>query len=305
MQRIFHSSPVVVAFALFGFPAVAQESSAKPGGPDVSFALGIFGGGHIFADGTNLGVASAPEASAGARSNGALGLRASLGVGPWLAAEAEVLGMLTTDRTYGRGAGILGYRLNALAFLRQGDVRPFVLLGAGPMQVATTKAEGKAGLVRDVEGEFHVGVGLCYQIVDILALRADVRAVQMPSNFTAPSHSLMHALAREQPYRAHLERVLRPAPVLDPDDYYALLAPRFESIDIWSTEYLQVLRGENPVADWTRATWLGGLLEALPQALRAPFEAEYRRRVLDAYPKSADGRTLFSFKRLFIVATAA
>jgi|GEM_PF-2722088 len=185
MQRIFLSSPVVVAFgllfALFGLPAVAQESSDKPGGPDVSFALGVFGGGHIFADGTNLGVASAPEASAGARSNGTLGLRASVGVGPWLAAEAEVLGMLTTDRTYGRRAGILGYRLNALAFLRQGDVRPFVLLGAGPMQVATTRAEGKAGLVRDVEGEFHVGVGLCYQIVDILALRADVRAVQMPS----------------------------------------------------------------------------------------------------------------------------
>ncbi len=132
-----------------------------------------------------------------------------------------------------------------------------------------------------------------------------VLAVQMPSNFSAPSHVLMHELALEAPYHAHLETVLRPAPVLEAGVYYALLVPRFARVDIWSTEYLQVLSGENPVADWTRATWLGGLLEALPQALRAPFEAEYRRRVLGAYPKADDGRTVFPFRRLFMVASAA
>jgi trans-aconitate 2-methyltransferase len=132
-----------------------------------------------------------------------------------------------------------------------------------------------------------------------------VLAVQMPSNFSAPSHALMHELALETPYRAHLEQVLRPMPVLDVRDYYALLAPRCARIDIWSTQYLQVLRGENPVADWTRATWLGGLLEALPELLREPFEVEYRRRVLEAYPKDDAGETLFPFQRLFMVATVA
>lgn len=132
-----------------------------------------------------------------------------------------------------------------------------------------------------------------------------VLAVQMPSNFAAPSHVLMHELALEPVYREHLEHVMRPVPVLDAQAYYALLAPRFDSVDIWSTAYQQVLRGENPVADWTRATWLAPLIEALPVGLRARFEAEYRRRVLGAYPKAADGTTLFAFKRLFIVATAA
>ena len=133
---------------------------------------------------------------------------------------------------------------------------------------------------------------------------AGVLAVQMPSNFTAPSHGLMHALALEPPYRAHLERVVRPAPVLDAQAYFEVLAPRLERIDIWSTEYQQVLHGENPVADWTRSTWLAPLIEGLPEALRGRFETEYRRRVIAAYPKTADGATLFAFKRLFIVATA-
>ena len=132
-----------------------------------------------------------------------------------------------------------------------------------------------------------------------------VLAVQMPNNFSAPSHLLMHALALETPYRAHLDSVLRQTPVLDAQSYHALLAPHFGRIDLWSTEYLQVLQGENPVADWTRSTWLGGLLEALPEGLRGPFEAEYRHRVLQAYPKGDDGSTLFPFRRLFVVATTA
>lgn len=180
MQRTPLSVLVVVAFWLVALPAFAQDSS--PAGRDLAMpvAVDIFGGGHFFAEGTNLGVAAAPEATDGAHSNAALGLRVSLGVGPWLAAEVECLGMLTTDRTYGRSAGILGYRFNALAYLRRGDLRPFLLIGAGPMQVATTRAEGKAGLIRDVEGEFHVGLGLGYRLADFLSLRADARAVQMP-----------------------------------------------------------------------------------------------------------------------------
>ena len=31
----------------------------------------------------------------------------------------------------------------------------------------------------------------------------------------------------------------------------------------------------------------------------------YRRRILEAYPKGDDGSTLFPFRRLFMVATAA
>jgi outer membrane protein OmpA-like peptidoglycan-associated protein len=180
MQRTPNSTLVVMAVALVAFPALAGETAAAADESSPSISLEAFGGGHFFAEGANLGVASAPEATAGAHSNAALGVRASIGIGPWLAAEAELLGMMTTDRTYQRQAGILGYRLNAIAYVLPGKLRPFILVGAGPMQVVSTKAEGKAGLVRDLEGEFHVGLGLSYRVIDHLALRADVRAVQMP-----------------------------------------------------------------------------------------------------------------------------
>jgi trans-aconitate 2-methyltransferase len=129
-----------------------------------------------------------------------------------------------------------------------------------------------------------------------------VLAVQMPRNFGAPSHTLMHELATSLPWRDALADLLRPQPVLAPDTYYGMLAPRARMLDIWETEYLQILEGENPVAEWTKGTWLAPLLAALAPAERADFESEYRRRVALAYPRQADGKTLYPFMRLFILA---
>jgi len=125
-------------------------------------------------------------------------------------------------------------------------------------------------------------------------------AVQMPRNFDAASHRMALELAQESPYREHLLASLRLRPVLGPQEYYELLAPHGDSVDIWETEYLQVLGGDNPVADWTRSTLLVPLLDGLPGALREPFEAEYRRRVSTIYDKRSDGSTLYPFRRLFM-----
>jgi trans-aconitate 2-methyltransferase len=92
--------------------------------------------------------------------------------------------------------------------------------------------------------------------------------------------------------------------VAEPAFYYGVLAPRAAAVDIWETEYLQVLEGEHPVKEWTKGTWLKPLLDALDEPQRSGFEAAYAELVARAYPRRADGRTLLPFRRLFIVATA-
>jgi trans-aconitate 2-methyltransferase len=129
-----------------------------------------------------------------------------------------------------------------------------------------------------------------------------VMAVQMPRNFLAPSHTLSTAVALDGRWRERLTSILRPEPVARPEFYYDLLASRAIHLDIWETEYLQVLEGENPVAEWTKGTWLRPLLGALGDKDRQLFDSEYRKRVAEAYPRREDGRTLYPFRRLFIVA---
>lgn len=127
-------------------------------------------------------------------------------------------------------------------------------------------------------------------------------AIQMPRNFGAPSHTSIVETIEQGPWRAKLEPHLRRKPVQEPQYYWRLLHGLAASLDIWETEYLQVLSGDNPVAEYTKGTWLKQFLDRLDEPERSAFEADYRRRVAAAYPKESDGRTLFPFRRLFILA---
>jgi trans-aconitate 2-methyltransferase len=128
-----------------------------------------------------------------------------------------------------------------------------------------------------------------------------VLAVQMPRNFTAPSHLLIAETALNGPWRAKVEPLVTPPPVEGPAFYHGLLAPLSQNIDIWETEYLQVLEGDNPVKEWTKGTWLTRYLDVLQGDEKGAFEAAYGERVAKAYPKNPAGQTLFPFRRLFIV----
>ena len=134
-----------------------------------------------------------------------------------------------------------------------------------------------------------------------------VLAVQMPDNFRAPSHTTIADTARSERWRAKLGPIVRDPPVAAAAEYFAWLSPLMTSVDIWLTEYLQVLEprkdGEHPVAAWTKGTWLLPFLEALDDRERADFFREYMAKLALVYPAREDGRTLFPFRRLFIVAT--
>jgi trans-aconitate 2-methyltransferase len=129
-----------------------------------------------------------------------------------------------------------------------------------------------------------------------------VLAVQMPYNFSAPSHTLIAETVRNGPWRGNLEPHLREQPVLDTTAYYDILGPHTSNLDIWETTYLHVLQGEDPVVEWTKGSILGPLLELLDGEQVPVFLDSYRAPIGKAYPQQGDGKTLLPFKRLFLVA---
>jgi len=127
-------------------------------------------------------------------------------------------------------------------------------------------------------------------------------ALQMPRNFDAPSHVLLRETAAAGPWATKVLHLHRPKPVSEPAEYYAMLFPHAASLDIWETEYLQTLDGEDAVFKWVSGTALVPYRNALQGAERDEFLHAYRRRLAHAYPRQANGKTLFPFKRIFIVA---
>ena len=132
-----------------------------------------------------------------------------------------------------------------------------------------------------------------------------VLAAQMPRNFDAPSHVLMRETAVAGPWAETLKPLLRPDPVAGPEITYDRLAPLArDGLDIWETEYLHVLSGDDAVLNWMRGTALRPLLSALEGSERDNFERAIAERLRLAYPQRADGHTLLPFRRIFIVARA-
>jgi trans-aconitate 2-methyltransferase len=128
-------------------------------------------------------------------------------------------------------------------------------------------------------------------------------AAQLPAYSEQPGQRMIREVARSPKWRARFTK--------EPVDwrtesvafYYDALAPLAARLDLWETEYLHVVDGTQAVVEWYRATGLRPFLSALPaEKDRAEFLAEYHDALEPHYRPQKDGRLLFPFRRLFLVA---
>jgi trans-aconitate 2-methyltransferase len=130
-----------------------------------------------------------------------------------------------------------------------------------------------------------------------------VLAAQIPHRMPGQAFvTELHEVARSGPWSGLFAKLPWGEPGPSPEDYYGFLCSDAAQIDIWTTEYLHVLVGDDPVLEWTRGTALLPFLEKLDEAEKTAFTNEYRQRLRRAYPRTASGVTLFPFVRLFVVA---
>ncbi len=126
-------------------------------------------------------------------------------------------------------------------------------------------------------------------------------ALQVPGNFSAPSHALLREHAGSPRWAAALHGVLRHDDAVgEPADYLRLLLAAGLVADVWETTYQQVLPGEDAVLGWVRGAALRPVLETLTPGETAEFETGYAELLRKAYPRGDHG-TVFGFRRVFAV----
>jgi trans-aconitate 2-methyltransferase len=133
--------------------------------------------------------------------------------------------------------------------------------------------------------------------------RGGVFACQMPVNSAGRWRELLQETAAEPRFSADLAGV--PRRTIDAaSEYYDRLRPVCPGgVDIWTTEYLYQLPGEDAVLEWARGTTLLPYSEALTDPCeRQAFLDSFAAKLRLAYPRRADGVTLLPFQRLFILA---
>ena len=144
------------------------------------------------------------------------------------------------------------------------------------------------------------------EVIERLAARiapGGAFALQVPRNYSSPSHTLLHEIASEPPYAAHTADIVADRGI-EPVAYLRLFAALGWSVDLWETTYFHVLPGDDPVFDWVSGTGARPYLQALPDDLREQFVASYRAALRSAYPPEPWG-TVFPFRRTLVVAHRA
>lgn len=136
-----------------------------------------------------------------------------------------------------------------------------------------------------------------------LLWRARTLAVQIPTASDAPAQRLMREIAAASGWR---KRFLHPVADWRAEPaafYYDALAPHAAALDMWETVYQHVLASPEAIVEWYRGTGLRPFLNVLREEDRPAFLAEYLDAIRPHYPTRADGKVLFPFRRLFIIAS--
>lgn len=130
-----------------------------------------------------------------------------------------------------------------------------------------------------------------------------VFAFQVPANFDAPPHRLMRELGASPAWQRYFDPPPREWHAHPAEFYYDTLAPLATHLDLWTTDYFHLLDGVDGIVAWYRGTGLRPWLDVLPDdATRTRFLADYRTALAPHFPPRPDGRVLFPFRRLFVVA---
>jgi len=174
------------------------------------------------------------------------------------------------------------------------------------------------------------------QLITSLRPGGGVLAVQMPRNFDAPSHRLLHTAALDERWDKQLEQVRKDreaSPVNTPGEYYDWLIPHCSSVTMWEvfcfflscivqkklnkkiifylfikklnknkTEYIQIVNTAADVGEFVRTTSGRPFLDALTPAQQPEFLAKYKSLLAEYYRPQLNGKVLFPFRRFFLLA---
>jgi trans-aconitate 2-methyltransferase len=127
-------------------------------------------------------------------------------------------------------------------------------------------------------------------------------AFQIPSDAYSPVRIYIREIADDPIWRDRMAGPRSALTMESPGVYYDALVGQARSLDIWETEYNHVMDSPQAIVDWISSTSLRPFLEALDVDEGAEFTRRLASRVAEGYPRRADGRVLFPFRRLFVIA---
>jgi trans-aconitate 2-methyltransferase len=136
-----------------------------------------------------------------------------------------------------------------------------------------------------------------------LAKKGGAIALQVPRFNQMPIRSAIAAISENEPWKKYTKEVDALFTYHDPSFYYEQFSRHTARIDLWETTYFHILESQQSIIDFCRSAGMKPFLDSLPtDSDRAQFEHEVLDEVKKRYPLQPDGKVLFPFIRLFVIA---
>lgn len=87
-----------------------------------------------------------------------------------------------------------------------------------------------------------------------------------------------------------------------PEFYYNATSEYFESVTMWKTDYYHVFSEQKDIVNFLKSTALRPYLNVLDEGGKADFLERMLSEIKKVYPVMPDGKVLFPFQRLFLIA---
>jgi trans-aconitate 2-methyltransferase len=191
------------------------------------------------------------------------------------------------------------------------DSSPEMLARASELE-AHAGLSFRQGSIQNIEGEWdlvfsHAAIhwiddqrALIPRLLSLVS-RGGQLAVQLPSNHTHPTHTLIIDIASEEPFRRALDGWNRVSPVLSIREYAELLHEHGAAeITVFEKVYPSLLDDSDALAEWTKGSTLVPYFERLPRQLHEPFMVRYRERLRALFPTAP---VFYTFRRILFAAT--
>lgn len=130
-----------------------------------------------------------------------------------------------------------------------------------------------------------------------------VLAIQLPLFFNMPLGRSIAQISKDKRWSNLTESVNDLFTIHNSSEYYDMLFEVFSSFEIWETNYIHIMDSHTAILEMIRSTGLRPYLDRLESDHdKKEFEVRVLEDIKDDYKAQRDGKVLFPFKRLFIIA---
>lgn len=129
-------------------------------------------------------------------------------------------------------------------------------------------------------------------------------AIQVPHHYyRSPVHQAIQDISNDSRWSGRMERARNVFTHELPSAYYNILSRECPSVSMWQTDYYHVMDSVQAILEWVKGTALRPFLQSLTSdEEKVEFQSDLLDILEEAYPAAENGKVLYPFSRLFMVA---